>query len=96
MQVYIIMAKFKTGKGLPCAWILLPCKNEEVYQLMFDSVLGKLNRDGQNHCPRCIVIDFELAVIKTLRARLPGVSIVGCTFHMRNAMWGKLQDLGLT
>jgi hypothetical protein len=94
-QVYIIMAKFDSGKGLPCVWCLLPNKSEDAYQLMWDAILKKLNMDGTTHQPERVVIDFEAAVIKTLRNRIPGVPVVGCSFHFRNAIWKKLQDLGL-
>lgn len=89
------MAKFDTGKGLPCVWCLLPSKSEASYQLMWDTVLQKLNMDGSSYQPQRVVVDFEAAVIKCLRNRLPGVSVVGCSFHFRNAIWKKLQDLGL-
>jgi hypothetical protein len=84
-QVYIIMAKFDSGKGLPCVWCLLPNKSEDAYQLMWDAILKKLNMDGTTHQPERVVIDFEAAVIKTLRNRIPGVPVVSCSFHFQNA-----------
>ncbi len=90
------MAKYNTGKGLPCGWALLPGKSEEVYQLMLDGIMTKINTDGEVHKPQRIIVDFEAAVIKTLRARLPGVKIAGCAFHFRKAIWHKLQEIGLT
>jgi hypothetical protein len=42
-----------------------------------------------------VVTDFEAAVIKMLRNCIPEVPVVSCSFHFRNAIWKKLQDLGL-
>ncbi len=60
---------------------------------MWDTILKKLNMDGTTHQPERAVIDFEATVIKTLRNRIP--EVVGCSFHFWNAIWKKLQDLGL-
>jgi hypothetical protein len=80
-QVYIIMAKFYNGKGLPCVWCHLPNKSEDALQLMWDAILKKLNMGGTTHQPERVVIDFEATVTKTLRNCIPGVPVVGCSFH---------------
>jgi hypothetical protein len=97
VQVYVIMARFNSGKALPCCWALLPNKSEDTYQLMWDAVIRKVNKDGaENHKPMLISVDFEAAVLKILRNRFEGVKIVGCMFHQRQAIWKKIQDLGLS
>jgi hypothetical protein len=68
----------------------MPNKSEDAYQLFFDAVLGKLNWDGGDHKPQRLITDFEAAVIKTLRQRLNGIPLVGCSFHFRQAIWKKL------
>lgn len=91
------MGKFATGKAIPCGWTLLPNKKEESYMLMFDAIMRKVNREGrEDYKPSAFSVDFEMSVIKLLRNRFPGVHIDGCEFHMRQAIWRKLQELGLT
>ncbi len=63
----MIMARFRTGKSLPCCWALLPNKKEETYQMMWDAILNKINKDGaEDHKPEKFSIDFEAASIKVL------------------------------
>jgi hypothetical protein len=84
-----------------CHWevhpLLLGCppnKSEDAYQLMLDAVLRKINRDGrEDFKPNTLSEDFESEVIKILKARFPSSKISGCTFHMRQAIWRKLQEL---
>lgn len=91
------MGKFATGKAIPCGWTLLPNKKEESYMLMFDAIMRKVNREGrEDYKPSAFSVDFEMSVIKLLRNRFPGVHIDGCEFHMRQAIWRKQQELGLT
>ena len=62
-----------------------------------DTILRKINRDGlENHKPGEFSVDFERVMIKILKARFLGSTITGCTFHMRQAIWRKLQEIGLT
>ncbi len=77
-------------------WVLLPNKSEDAYQLLLDIVLRKVNRDGRDDFkPTTISVDFENTVIKVLKARFPSSQISGCTFHMRQAIWMKLQEIDL-
>ena len=42
-----------------------------------------------------VMIDFEAAMWKALAAVLPDVQIKGCAFHLSQAVWRKVQELGL-
>lgn len=42
-----------------------------------------------------VVIDFESAIWGALRKVLPTVKIMGCVFHWTQALWRKIQALGL-
>jgi hypothetical protein len=91
------MAKFTTGKGLPCCWAFLPNKTEETYHRMWECIMKKVDKDGmEQHQPIHFSVDFEAAMIKVLRNQFCGVQIVGCLFHFRQAIWRKLQEIGLT
>jgi hypothetical protein len=90
------MCKFATGKAIPCCWALLPNKTEDAYQLLMDAVLRKVTREGRDDFkPVTISVDFENTVLKVLKSRFPSSKISGCTFHMRQAIWRKLQEMDL-
>jgi hypothetical protein len=90
------MCKSATEKATSCCWALLPNKSEDAYQLLMNAVLRKVNREGRDdYKPTTIYVDFENTVIKVLKARFPSSKISGCTFHVRQAIWRKLQEMDL-
>ena len=42
-----------------------------------------------------ITVDFEMALWSVLRRLFPGVKLLGCAFHWTQALWRKIQALGL-
>ena len=46
--------------------------------------------------PSNIVIDFESAMLNVLKAHFPNSDLQGCYFHQTQAIWRKVQELGLT
>ena len=42
-----------------------------------------------------ITVDFEIALWSVLRRLFPGVKLLGCAFHWTQALWRKIQALGL-
>lgn len=42
-----------------------------------------------------VTIDFEKAIWTVLRELLPDVEVQGCVFHWTQALWRKVQELGL-
>ncbi|XP_068719964.1 uncharacterized protein [Montipora capricornis] len=44
---------------------------------------------------RQVTVDFKKALWSALRAVLPTVKIQGCVFHWTQAVWRKVQELGL-
>jgi hypothetical protein len=43
-----------------------------------------------------VVLDFEIAIHNALKYVWPETRIVGCRFHLTQAWWRKIQQLGLT
>jgi len=41
------------------------------------------------------MVDFEAAVWNAVRIEFPDATIKGCTFHFSQAIWRKVQDIGL-
>ena len=46
--------------------------------------------------PATIIVDIELAVHNVVRTLFPASSLKGCLFHVGQALWRKLQELGLS
>ena len=44
--------------------------------------------------PTTIIVDFEIAVIKNIRAAFPTAKIRGCFFHLKQNVFRKAQELG--
>ncbi|KAK3744787.1 hypothetical protein QZH41_014782, partial [Actinostola sp. cb2023] len=42
-----------------------------------------------------VVLDFEKAMWSALKETLPDANIMGCVFHWTQAVWRKVQELGL-
>ena len=90
-QVYTIHAIFN-GHTIPSVYLLLTSKNAEIYLRAFNAL------KDLNTClaPQKIVTDFELAAINAFKATFPNVAIKGCFFHFAQAVWRKVQELGLS
>ena len=58
-------------------------------------LLDKIRAAGLSLCVESIVSDFEAAVLNAVRRVLPQVDMRGCAFHWGQAVWRKVQDLGL-
>ena len=74
--------------------------------LMFVVMSGELNKDYNKvfktvksvlptTVVKTVIIDFEAAMWSTLPLVFPDVTILGCYFHWAQAVWLRVQDLGL-
>ena len=88
-QLYTIHRKVGT-KLFPLAYILLPKKNERIYERTFD-ILKELIPSFN---PQRAMIDFEMAVFNSLDSNFPEIKTSGCFFHFCQNMWKKIQTLG--
>ena len=76
---------------VPLVFMLLTCKSAAVYEKAFRA-LKELNPDLS---PKRVITDFELAAINSFRKIFPRTEVKGCFFHFAQAIWRKIQDLGL-
>ncbi|KAG8176080.1 hypothetical protein JTE90_025538 [Oedothorax gibbosus] len=89
-QIYTIHGIVKS-QNVPAVYALLPSKTEAVYS----QLLAALKVLNPNLNPETILIDFEKAAMNAFKANFENTSIRGCFFHLSQAIWRKIQQLGL-
>lgn len=93
-QMYTLHVHY-LGQMIPVVFALLPCKTQEVYIRLF-GIISRLCHDRRlPFHPRQIQTDFEMAAICAIRISFPLADIRGCFFHYTQAIWRKVQTLGL-
>ena len=95
-QLYIIHSLSPTGISLPELYCLLPNKTKITYTRLLRLIQTKAEEHSMCFSPKTVILDFELAVHNVLYAILPGSHVKGCLFHYGQALWRKLQELGLS
>ena len=70
---------------IPLAFCLLTNKQEASYSKLFSLLKNQT-----------VVIDFEKAIHNAVASVWSGAVIIGCRFHLRQAWWRKIQQLGLS
>jgi hypothetical protein len=78
---------------IPCLYALLPDKTTETYRRFWRCVKDGADTELK---PLSILSDFELASIQSIKAEFPTTNVVGCFFHLSQAVWRKIQSSGLT
>ena len=94
-QLYT-MHGFLHGESMPLVWALLPSKSSVTYVEMFTAVRDALvNSFGSTGCSRTFLVDFEAAAIKAIQSVFTNSIVKGCCFHYRQALYRKVQAVGL-
>lgn len=70
-------------------------RTRSTYFELFSKVRRSMSDLNLVFNPDVIVTDFEAAVIEATRQQFPQARQVGCFFHFGQAIWRKVQDLGL-
>ena len=78
------------------AYILLPERQIDTYCRLFSQLKTKVRtRLNLTLDPATVQIDFELAAIRAVEREFPKAEVKGCYFHYCQALWRKVQNLGL-
>ena len=80
------------GFTIPVFYALLPNKKPASYRVVWEFLLTKVDI---NLSHVTLMMDFEKASYETALEKLPGITIGGCYFHLKQAMHRNLQELGL-
>lgn len=95
LQLYVIRVPLgSTTVGI--AYALLQRKTQDTYEELLRALLDKCSSMELYPDPRTIMVDFEQAVISAIGATLDNdVQVRGCFYHLTQATWRKIQELGL-
>lgn len=90
-QIYVILSE-RGGFVFPILYALLPNKQQSTYTRLFI----KIKALWPTFNPSSISIDFETAVINSIRSEFPNATIFGCFFHLIKNLKKKISESGLT
>jgi hypothetical protein len=94
-QLFTIHGYFN-GHYIPLVFCLLKDKRELTYRKCFEQLLYHVRKNDWELKPSSVVLDVEIAIHNALKYVWPETRIVGCRFHLTQAWWRKIQQLGLT
>ena len=77
--------------SIPVLFDLLPDKKETSYKRMFDV----LKKECPSLKPTDCMVDFEIGLQNAIKKSFPNIKVVGCLFHLSQACFRKICDLGL-
>ena len=80
---------------LPLVYCLLTKKSYNIYLEMFTALKTQAERRDINIAVKSFRIDFEVACIKGFKEIFPDAQVECCFFHLAQAHWRKIVDLGL-
>lgn len=96
LQLYVIHASL-SDRTVPCVYALMQNKTQQAYYEVLTAVKQRCSEIGLQPGPSIVMTDFEAAAMNSTRNVFAdvGVDIRGCFFHLTQATWRKLQELGL-
>ena len=96
-----LFAQFFSIHGLvndhvvPLVFVLLSDKLAATYYRLFSCLREAIFKLGSVLDPKIIFTDFESDLIECFRNQFPSADHLGCNFHFTQAVWHKVQNLGL-
>lgn len=86
----------KNGHYIPLVFALLPDKREETYKKLFEVLRNKIRERYLIELkPLHVFVDFEKAIHSAVKYVWSATKIHGCRFHLHQAWFRKVQNLGL-
>ena len=94
-QLFSVHAFVQSGtslKQVPLVFVMMSSRSQADYDAVFRTILDILPNPPS---VVKVVADFEAATWLSLRVVLPNVEVKGCLFHFTQAVFRKIQSLGL-
>ena len=93
-QMITIHGKYES-RIWPLLHVLINNKNQESYKLMLSAIKRFMLKHKLSCKPESFSVDFEAGIIGALELHYPNALILGCYFHYCQAVYRKVQELGL-
>lgn len=87
---------FVNNYYVPVIYSLLPNKRLETYNILFQTILEQCSSFSLIFKPSMFIIDFEKAIHTSLNTVFPNSTVKGCLFHLTQAWYRKIVNLGLS
>ena len=97
-QLVSLHAYVKYGhrrRSMPLGYIIMSGKTQADYIDIFRKIKSKVEEDGTVWNLQAAMLDFELGLRNSLKKVWPNIRLSGCWFHYTQAIWRKVQKLGL-
>ena len=91
LSVHAFLRQDENIKQVPLAFFLMSGKRKVDYAAVLKTLLLHLERPHVQE----LVVDFEAAIWAAARDVMPRITIRGCAFHWTQAVWRKVQSIGL-
>jgi len=98
VQLWSIHAFVKSDtsvKQVPLVFVLMSSKRSADYRAVLQVIVDQLRARGSRPVVGRVIADFEAAVWQAVRTVMPHVDMRGCAFHWCQAVWRRIQHLGL-
>lgn len=86
----------ENGNYIPLVFCLLPDKKEATYRSLFEHLIKKCEEMNLTFKPKTVTADFEKAIHNAVESVWPTIEVIGCRFHLSQAWWRKIQEVGLS
>ena len=90
-SIHAFIVKGEESKQVPLAYIFMSSRKATDYVAVFNFLKALI----PDMAVECMVMDFEAALWKAIRKVFPAVKCRGCCFHWTQAVWRKIQEVGL-
>lgn len=91
----LTISTLRGGASYNVAYFLLPGKSKDVYVVALTHFKEKLDTLGLPLSLSRVRTDFELELIQAFAFVFSGTQHLGCHFHFGQAIWRKVQEIGL-
>ncbi|KAE9521938.1 hypothetical protein AGLY_017672 [Aphis glycines] len=86
----------KNNFYVPLVFCLLKNKSYETFTQAFKYIQNKCNEKNLTFNPKNVTVDFEISIHNAILSVWPSTNIIGCCFHLTQAWYRKIQELGLS